>query len=142
MVATTGAKLLPENAVKTMCEELLPETFILTPNIPEANLILKEAGHETIDIQDLDGLKELAAAVQKLGPKYVLIKGGHVPLTSNYRVARSDGEKRIVANVLQGKDVTEVIESGYQKSRNTHGTGCSLACPLLVHLNPLKTNRG
>lgn len=128
MVATSGAQLLPEHAVKTMCDELLPVTSILTPNIPEANLILKEAGQPAIDIKDLQGVKDLAVAVQKLGPRYVLVKGGHLPLTADHRVARNDEERQIVVNVLCGKDVLESIESDYQRSRNTHGTGCSLAC--------------
>lgn len=128
MVATSGAQLLPENAVKTLCEKLLPETFIVTPNIPEANLILKEAGLPPVEINDLDGMKQLAAAVHKLGPKYVLVKGGHLPLTSQHKVATSDDEKKTVVNVLSGDDVDEVVELPYQKSKNTHGTGCSLAC--------------
>ena len=135
MVATTGAELLPEVAVKTMCEELLPQTYILTPNIPEANLVLKEAGEDAVDVQDLEGLTRLAAAVLKLGPRYVLIKGGHIPLTKKHRVAKSDDEKQIVVNVLVGDGVQEVVELPYQKSRNTHGTGCSLACEL-CHLFP------
>ena len=132
MVATTGAQLLPEEAVKTLCDELLKETFILTPNIPEANLILKSAGQSPVDVYDLDGLKKLAAAVHELGPRYVLIKGGHLPFTSGYKVAESDQDKVLVANVLHGEDVEEVVVYLYRKSRNTHGTGCSLACTLTV----------
>jgi hydroxymethylpyrimidine/phosphomethylpyrimidine kinase len=134
MVATTGAVLLPESAVKTLCDELLPKTYILTPNIPEANLILREAGQKTIDVQDVEGLKKLAAALQDLGPEYVLLKGGHMPLTADYMVARSDADKKLVVNILlgndrkTGEDVLEIIELPYQNSKNTHGTGDSLAC--------------
>ena len=134
MVATTGAVLLPESAVKTLCDELLEKTYILTPNIPEANLILREAGRKAIEVKDIEGLKKLASALQALGPKYVLLKGGHMPLTSDYKVAKSDDDKKLVVNVLIGKDgktgehVLEAIESPYQNSRNTHGTGDSLAC--------------
>ena len=128
MVATTGAQLLPETAVKRLCDELLPVTFILTPNIPEANLLVKEAGREPVVVQDLQGLKKLAVAVHSLGVQYVLIKGGHLPLTSDHLVAKTDQDKKLVANVLYGKDVDEAIESPYRNSRNTHGTGCTLAC--------------
>ena len=140
MVATTGATLLHEKAVKTLCEKLLPKTYILTPNIPEANLILREADQEAIDIKDLEGLKQLASALQTLGPKYVLVKGGHLPLTSDYKVAQTDKEKQIVVNVLLGRhvntgvDVLEVIEFPYQNSRNTHGTGDSLASAISCNL--------
>ncbi|KAK3724139.1 trifunctional hydroxymethylpyrimidine kinase/phosphomethylpyrimidine kinase/thiaminase [Vermiconidia calcicola] len=134
MVATTGAQLLPEEAVKTLCYELLRETYILTPNIPEANLILKEAGLPSVEVRDLDGLKELASAVHGLGPKYVLLKGGHIPLTLDHKVAKSDADKKIVVNVLLGENVSEVIESQYQSSRNTHGTGCTLASAIACNL--------
>ena len=128
MVATSGAQLLPEKAVKELCDKLLPVTFLLTPNIPEANLILKEAGEAPVEVNDKEGLKKLAAAVQRLGPKNVLLKGGHLPLTADGRLATSAGDKRVVANVLTGPGFNEVIELPYQESRNTHGTGCTLAC--------------
>lgn len=128
MVATTGAQLLPEKAVRTLCDELLPRTYILTPNIPEANLILKDSGRPAVEVQDLDDLNKLASAVLELGPKFVLIKGGHIPFTTKHTVAKSNVEKQIVANILAGQGTSEVIESAYQSSRNTHGTGCSLAC--------------
>lgn len=128
MVATSGAQLLPEKAVKVLCDKLLPVTFLLTPNIPEANLIIKEAGEEPVEVKDKEGLKRLAAAVQKLGPRYVLLKGGHLPLTADGRLATSARDRKVVANVLTGPDFNEVIELPYQESRNTHGTGCTLAC--------------
>lgn len=128
MVATTGAVLLPENAVKTLVKELLPKTYLLTPNIPEANLILREAGKPPMNVHHIHGLKLVASAIQSFGPKYVLLKGGHLPLTKDYRVAKSDAEKAIVVNVLVGEDEWEIIEAPYQNSRNTHGTGDSLAC--------------
>jgi hydroxymethylpyrimidine/phosphomethylpyrimidine kinase len=146
MVATTGAVLLPESAVKTLCKDLLPKTYLLTPNIPEANLILQEAGQKAVDVKVLDGLKELAIALQSLGPEYVLVKGGHLPLTSDYKVAKSGADKKIVVNVLWGNDsktgeeVMEVIETPYQESRNTHGTGDSLACTYIVLNHPKKQN--
>ncbi|KAK5118046.1 hypothetical protein LTR62_004092 [Meristemomyces frigidus] len=134
MVATSGARLLPEQAVKTLCDSLLPLAFLVTPNIPEANLILKECGQTPIDVKDLGGLKQLARAIHQLGPKYVLIKGGHLPLTAQHAVANSEDEKSIVANVLYGHDVDEVIELVYQKSKNTHGTGCTLASAITCEL--------
>lgn len=135
MVATTGAQLLPEDAVQTLCKDLLPETYILTPNIPEANLIIKKAGQSPVEVSDVDGLKKLASSLHQLGVKYVLLKGGHIPLTKEYKVAKSDNEKSIVANILFGDGICEVIESSYQDSRNTHGTGCSLASAIACNLS-------
>lgn len=129
MVATTGAQLLPDTAVKTMCTELLPETYLLTPNIPEANLILQESGGQAIDVRGAEDLENLARAIQKLGPKYVLVKGGHTPFLANGQGGGSaGGGKMVIANVLVGTDVHEAIEYPYSESKNTHGTGCSLAC--------------
>lgn len=130
MVATSGAQLLPENAIEILCQQLLPKTLILTPNIPEADLILKKGGKPAIEVKDIEGLKQLASAVRQLGPKYVLLKGGHLPMTSDHKVAKSDEEKQIVVNVLHGEGMTETFATKFQRSRNTHGTGCSLACML------------
>ncbi|TKA70061.1 hypothetical protein B0A55_06240 [Friedmanniomyces simplex] len=134
MVATSGAQLLPEDAVKTLCDQLLPNTYIVTPNIPEARLMLEKTGSPPISVQDLDGLKELARAVHELGPKYVLIKGGHLPLTADRKVAGPEDQKSIVANVLYGENLDEAFELEYQQSRNTHGTGCTLASAIACHL--------
>lgn len=128
MVATSGARLLQENAIRTMCDELLPLTSLLTPNIPEAILILKECGKEPAPIKNIDDLRNLAKAVSKLGPKHVLIKGGHCPLRKNHTVATTDDEKRLIVNIFYSEGKYSVFEAPYQQSRNTHGTGCSLAC--------------
>jgi len=130
MVATSGARLLPEDAVKMLCERLLPNTFLVTPNIPEARLMLEKTGRPAISVHDLDGLKQMARAVHELGSKYVLLKGGHLPLNADRKVVGSEDQKSLVANVLYGDDVNEVFELEYQHSRNTHGTGCTLACTL------------
>lgn len=128
MVSTSGAQLLPEKAVKVLCTEVLPLTTICTPNIPEANLMLQKCGKRPVQIRNLDDLKTLAAEVHSLGPQYVLLKGGHCPLTTDYNVALNEADKRIITNVLFGGDSVDVIEFPYQKTRHTHGTGCSLAC--------------
>lgn len=127
MVATTGAQLLPDTAIKALCNYLLPSTFLLTPNIPEANLILEETGRNPVDVHNVDDLKRLAKAVRDLGPRYVLVKGGHVPMSLNTESSHN-AEEKVIANVLLGDDLSEVIECPYRESRNTHGTGCSLAC--------------
>ncbi|KAF2167706.1 hypothetical protein M409DRAFT_21859 [Zasmidium cellare ATCC 36951] len=134
MVATSGAQLLPEKAVKTLVQELLPVTTILTPNIPEANLMLRKADKDPVEIRNVEDLKRLASEIQALGPKFVLLKGGHLPLTNDYQVARTEEDKKIVANILFGGDSVDVIEFPFQKSQNLHGTGCSLASALACNL--------
>lgn len=128
MVATTGAQLLPHDAVQTLITELLPVTTILTPNISEAQLLAKEAGKPFNDIGSLDEMKKVAESIASLGPKYVLLKGGHLPLSKDGIVANGEADRHVVVNVLYGEGQTWVFESDYIESRNTHGTGCSLAC--------------
>lgn len=128
MVSTSGSHLLPKDAIETLIQELLPLTTVLTPNLPEAKLLLKTAGVKFQEPEDVEGVIEIAKAIQKLGPKYVLLKGGHLPFTKDMKVAKAEAEQQIVLNVVYGEGQLTVIESDYLHSRNTHGTGCSLAC--------------
>ena len=131
MVATTGSQLLPRTAVRHLRLRLLPMATILTPNIPEAKLLLQDADDlhkEATPIRSVEDIIDLAQTVQALGPEYVLVKGGHVPLTSEFDAANSETERKEVVDVLCSKDQTVVFQMLYQPSRNTHGTGCSLAC--------------
>ena len=134
MVATSGARLLPEDAVQTLCDDLLPVTSLLTPNIPEAMLILKKADRPSGEVDNLEDLKRLAKAVSDLGPSHVLIKGGHCPLDKDLKVAKDDASKTYVVNVLYSEASYHVFQAPYQKSRNTHGTGCSLASAIACNV--------
>jgi hydroxymethylpyrimidine/phosphomethylpyrimidine kinase len=75
---------LPGDAVQLLRESLLPITTILTPNLPEAALLLREANIHFEAPEDLEGAKSLAKEVHNLGVKAVLLKGGHMPLTKAY----------------------------------------------------------
>lgn len=134
MVATTGAVLLPSEAVKDMRTLLLPQTFMVTPNIPESKLLLADAGQTSLEINDVGDLERLAQETQKLGPKWVLIKGGHVPFRKDGTVARAPEERELIVNVLFGEGKITRFESAYQDSRNTHGTGCSLASAIASNI--------
>ncbi|KAI9368503.1 DNA polymerase family B-domain-containing protein [Aspergillus egyptiacus] len=134
MVSTSGSELLPEPAVKGLRTKLLPLTTILTPNIPEAKLLLKDSGVDTADPEDLDGLIQLAKQAASLGPKAVLLKGGHLPLTKDLKTARSSEEASRVVDILyDGLEVT-LFETDFLVSQNTHGTGCSLASSIAANL--------
>lgn len=129
MVATSGAQLLPQEAVRELLGGLLPKTTVLTPNIPEARLLLKEAGYDVPEVQSVQEMEVIAKQARKLGPKWVLVKGGHVPFTKEGKVARADAERELVVDVLCGPDdAVFKVESPFQGSTSTHGTGCSLAC--------------
>jgi hydroxymethylpyrimidine kinase/phosphomethylpyrimidine kinase len=130
MVSTSGFQLLPEDAIRVLREHLLPMTTVLTPNVPEATLLLSNAGKPVRDPENVEDLIDIAKAVQSLGPKYVLVKGGHLPLKRDGTVSSTAGERELVVDILYGEGQVTRIETGYQKSKNTHGTGCSLACKL------------
>lgn len=128
MVSTSGSQLLPQEAIREVREQLLPMTTILTPNVPEAILLLADAGMEVQEPKSVDGLVELAKTLQSLGPEYVVLKGGHLPFRKDGTVACEEYEKELVVDILCGAGVIDRIETVYQNSKNTHGTGCSLAC--------------
>lgn len=133
MVATTGAELLPPEALRELRARLLPRATVLTPNIPEARLLLADAGLGDVLPDKLGGgvadLEAAGRALLSLGPEWVLVKGGHAPLRRrDYAAAGTDAERELVVDVLCGKDGCVRIETDFQTSRNTHGTGCSLAC--------------
>lgn len=128
MVSTSGSELLPSTAIRALRELLLPYTTVLTPNIPEAKLLLSDAGKHIEDPKNLYDLREIAKAVQSLGPRYVLVKGGHLPLKKDGTEALKEEEMELMVDIMYGEGVFTEIRARYQKSRNTHGTGCSMAC--------------
>lgn len=131
MVSTSGAQLLPQEAIRQLSQHLLPHTTVLTPNIPEANLILAENGSLPVNIRSADNLEDICRRIQKLGPKWVLVKGGHCPFREDLTAAETEAEKKVVVDVLVGDGQVWRVQSPYQESASTHGTGCSLACKVL-----------
>ena len=128
MVSTSGSRLLSEGAIKNLRERLLPRTTVLTPNIPEALLLLEDCGRPFGEVKSIDDVVNLAKAVQSLGSKNVLVKGGHLPLSESVVSSDGDPEKQVIVNVLAGEHKTETFLTPHINSKNTHGTGCSLAC--------------
>ncbi len=108
MVAKGGAALLELEAVEHLKNLLMPRAFLVTPNIPEAEILA------VMKISDVAGMVTAAEKIMELGPKNVLVKGGHL-----------DSEK--IYNVLAGRDGVKIFEKRWRESRNTHGTGCALA---------------
>ncbi len=108
MVATSGDRLAPAVAVEAVRELLLPVATLLTPNAPEAEALTGMA------VADEAGQRAAGEALLALGAQAVLMKGGHVP-----------GD-RVVDLLMTPVSITR-FESGRIRSRNTHGTGCTLA---------------
>ncbi|EAW13944.1 putative thiamine biosynthesis protein (Thi-4) [Aspergillus clavatus NRRL 1] len=134
MISTSGSQLLPEAAVQGLRTKLLHLTTILTPNIPEALLLLKDSGLDVQEPEDLDGLIELTKQVRALGPKAVLLKGGHLPLTKDHKTARCPEDASAVIDILYDGETVTLFETDFLVSKNTHGTGCSLASAIAANL--------
>jgi len=108
MVAKGGHRLLAPEAIETLKRRLLPRAALLTPNLPEAEVL---AG---IEVRDEEAMRRAGAAIRALGAPAVLIKGGHLP-----------GEA--VIDLLATADGVERFVSPRIDTRHTHGTGCTLA---------------
>ena len=111
MVSTSGCRLMQEDALSIFIQELLPLATLLTPNIPEAEIL---AG---MKIQNKEDIQNAA-----LGCKYVLVKGGHF-----------QGAEKIDYLFEDGKPITSYRGISVN-TRNTHGTGCTLSSAITSYL--------
>lgn len=135
MVSSSGSQLLPEAAIGALRTLLIPLATLVTPNIPEAKLLLNDAGIEVRDPVDVRGMIELGnQLLHHLEPKAVLLKGGHLPLTQEGRIAQNGRDASVVVDVLLDGEKVTLIETNFLLSRNTHGTGCSLASAISARL--------
>ena len=115
MIATSGARLLHDDALDALRTRLLPMATVLTPNIPEAELLLGQC------IRDADTADAAAQALRALGARAVLLKGAHLDegdiVVDRYRDASGNAEFRHDRLPLEG-----------------HGTGCTLASAIAANL--------
>jgi hydroxymethylpyrimidine/phosphomethylpyrimidine kinase len=116
MVAKSGDRLLREDAVSALKAELLPLATVITPNVPEAAVLL-----ETPPALDEAGMIQAAARLRALGPKAVLLKGGHLERADSIDVLDDGGEPLTLA-------------APRVATRNTHGTGCTLSAAIAALL--------
>ena len=127
MVSKSGHHLLSPDAVATLKREVLPLAEIITPNLPEAEVLLGGA-----PILTLADMRVAARALHQLGPRIVLLKGGH----------------------LDGPESIDVIDNGTSQvelratripTKNTHGTGCTLSAAIAAllpqHSDPIEAIR-
>ena len=121
MVASTGRRLLDDEAVDAYRHDLVPHSLVVTPNLFEAAIL---AGVEPADDAGTDTLVDLAERIHRLGATWVLVKGGHLPGVHGPGSGPAPDQ---VADVLfDGSEVT-VLSQDRVLTRNNHGTGCSLA---------------
>ncbi|MGJ4947733.1 bifunctional hydroxymethylpyrimidine kinase/phosphomethylpyrimidine kinase [Bradyrhizobium sp. HKCCYLS20291] len=116
MVATSGARLLPEDAIDALRRRLIPQASLITPNLPEAAALLDEEIATTNDAIAAQGRRLLA-----LGCPAVLIKGGH-------------GEGADSTDYLITAESSIALSAPRVPTRNTHGTGCSLSSAVAAGL--------
>lgn len=114
MVAKSGDPLLQPDARATLIAELLPLALVVTPNLPEA------AGLAGIPVEDQEGMEEAARRIRRLGPRYVVVKGGHLK-----------GEA--VDLLWDGREFTR-FSAPRIDSPNTHGTGCAYSAAIAAGL--------
>lgn len=116
MVATSGDRLLAEDAIQTLIEKLLPLAILITPNLHEAAVLLNTSAAQNLAQMQLQGEKIIA-----LGARAVLMKGGH-----------TDGEN--ATDLLITAAGVEAFSAPRLQTKNTHGTGCTLASAIAAGL--------
>ena len=116
MIAKSGDALLQADAVEAMKTHMLPRADLLTPNLPEAAGLLGMA-----DAQDLTQAQAQGAALLDLGPRAVLMKGGHSAgdICTDLLITDENGARR-----------TDRFEAPRVPTRNTHGTGCTYSASI------------
>ena len=108
MVAKGGFKLINDKAIKTLKETLIKRVNLITPNIPEAEVLTKTK------IKSLEDMVHAANILLESGVKNILIKGGH-------------RNTRIMQDIFLNRKELKIFKSKKFKTKNTHGTGCTLS---------------
>ena len=114
MVATSGARLISEDAVEALCSMLLPRAAVITPNVPEAEVLADMA------ITDRTSMTAAAARIHERTHTAVLMKGGHRVDDANDLLVDRTG-----ARWFEGRRIA---------TSNTHGTGCTLSSAIASNL--------
>jgi hydroxymethylpyrimidine/phosphomethylpyrimidine kinase len=132
MVASTGRALLADQGVEAYRQHLLPHALVVTPNLWEAALL---AGVPDSEVRDVDAMAEVARQIHRLGPVWVLVKGGHLPGVEPRAsdAGSNDGPDDVADVLFDGTHVT-VLRGRWVDTANTHGTGCSLSSAITAHL--------
>lgn len=121
LISSTRHSLMRDGGVRAYRESLFPLATVITPNLGEAATLCE------VDVRDVTSLEDMCSLAHQLfalGPRYVLVKGGHL-------VAEVDAP---VPDVLVGPGGVVVFESPRVDTRNDHGTGCSLSAALCAGL--------
>ena len=122
MIAKGGAKLIDEKAIKILKKKLIEKSYLITPNIPEAEILTKTK------IKNLEDMVYGARILLKMGAKNVLMKGGHK-------------KTKYMEDILLTRKEIKIFKNRRIRTQNTHGTGCTLSSAIATFLScgkPLK----
>ena len=120
MVAKGGAKLIDNNAILVLKKKLIKKVDLITPNIPEAEILAE------MKIVSMLDMKKAAKILLDLGAKNVLIKGGHLGSTT-------------LIDIFINKKEISIFTNKKIKTKNTHGTGCTLSSAIATYYGCGKT---
>ena len=116
MVAKSGTKLINQSAIESLKNRLIKKTYLITPNIPEAEVLTNKKIRSTKEMIDA------ASTLLNLGAKNILLKGGH---QNSY----------LVKDIFLNKTEIKVFKNKKIKTKNTHGTGCTLSSAVATFLS-------
>ena len=116
MLAKGGTKLIDSKAIKKIKEKLIKKILLITPNIPEAEIL---TGTKINNVEDM---VYSANKLVGLGAKNVLIKGGHL-------------NNKMIYDVFVNKKEIKIFKSKKYSTKNTHGTGCTLSSAITTYLS-------
>tara|TARA_Y100001970_G_scaffold289373_1_gene419526 strand:+ start:2392 stop:3204 length:813 start_codon:yes stop_codon:yes gene_type:complete len=115
MVAKGGFKLINERAIKVLRDKLMRTSYLITPNIPEAEVLTKTK------IKSLEDMIYAANILLELGVKNILLKGGH-------------RNTKTINDVFLNRKELKIFKNRKIKNKNTHGTGCTLSSAIATFL--------
>lgn len=116
MIAKSGDPLLSEQARQVVKERMLPIATVITPNLFEAETFLDRK------ITSVEDMKAAAVELKKLGPQWVVVKGGHA------------ADKAEAVDVVWDGSAFYLLKSQFYDTRNTHGTGCTFSSAIAAGL--------
>ena len=120
MVAKGGTKLINNNSIKILKSKLIKKVSLITPNIPEAEILTK------IRISSVEDMVSAARILVDLGAKNVLIKGGHL-------------KSKIMKDIFLNKNEILTFKNKKIYTKDTHGTGCTLSSAIATYYSCGKT---
>ena len=116
MVAKGGHKLLDDKAIKSLKLKLINRVMLITPNIPEAEILTNTK------IRNNEDMIYAANKLMEFGAKNILIKGGHL-------------DTEFVQDIFVNKSEIKIFKNHRYKTKNTHGTGCTLSSAITTFLS-------